>query len=261
MDVIFEFIQDNLVSIVDVGLAIFTVALFVSWLQRYVRLRYLMLILIFVVSARSIATTFRMSYLPSVIDLVTTGFLVWFFVVYQKELREAVNKQLGRKKRSQILFTSAEDNSLEQEKVIQILTTSVLAMSSARVGAILTIERNDNLDSFIQTGVMLDIPLKEEIINTIFYPGTPLHDGAVIVRNNLIKAASVYYTPTTKAMTGKYGARHRAALGISDMCDALTIVVSEETGRISFAVDGALELVSRDDFQKRLTDLMSDSGE
>jgi len=91
---------------------------------------------------------------------------------------------------------------------------------------------------------------------TIFYPGTRLHDGAVIIRDNVIYAASVYYTPTTKALSGKYGSRHRAAIGISEISDSITIVVSEETGRISIAQNGELESVSPDKFIERLTEYM-----
>ena len=88
----------------------------------------------------------------------------------------------------------------------------------------------------------------QELLTTIFYDGTTLHDGAVIIRGNTIIAASVYYIPTVKAMNGKYGARHRASLGISEVCDAVTVVVSEETGRISLAIDGELQAVTRENF-------------
>ena len=83
---------------------------------------------------------------------------------------------------------------------------------------------------------------------TIFYPGTRLHDGAVVIKRDFILAASVYYTPTTKPLTGKYGSRHRAAIGISEITDSVTVVVSEETGRISLAVAGELIPVNNETF-------------
>ena len=89
---------------------------------------------------------------------------------------------------------------------------------------------------------------------TIFYPGTRLHDGAVVIRRDMILAASVYYTPTTKPLTGKFGSRHRASIGISEVSDSVTVVVSEETGRISLAVAGELIHVPADNFLRMLED-------
>ena len=97
-------------------------------------------------------------------------------------------------------------------------------------------------------------PVKCEVLNSIFYEGTPLHDGALIIRGAMIEAAHVFVTPTTRALQGHYGARHRAAIGISEVTDALIIVVSEETGRISFVEHGDLETISRDRFTQALSD-------
>ena len=86
-------------------------------------------------------------------------------------------------------------------------------------------------------------PLSSELLLTIFYPGTRLHDGAVVVHGNEIVAASVFFTPSTQPFAGKYGSRHRAAIGVSEVSDAVTVVVSEETGRISIASNGELQMV------------------
>ena len=113
---------------------------------------------------------------------------------------------------------------------------------------VLPVDINNSLDDYINKGVKVNAPVTMELLTTIFYEGTTLHDGAVVIRGNTIVAASVYYIPTVKPMNGKYGARHRASLGISEVCDAVTVVVSEETGRISLAVDGELQAVSRENF-------------
>ena len=104
------------------------------------------------------------------------------------------------------------------------------------------------MDEYINKGVKVNAPVSMELLTTIFYEGTTLHDGAVIIRDNMIVSASTYYIPTVRPMNGKYGARHRASLGISEVCDAVTVVVSEETGRISLAVDGELQAVTRENF-------------
>ena len=135
-----------------------------------------------------------------------------------------------------------------REEFYKIIETAVLALSRSRTGAIMTFERNTSLADVIKNGVPVNAPITAELLNTIFYPGTRLHDGAVVIRDNMIVAASVFYTPTTKPFAGKYGSRHRAAIGISEISDSVTIVVSEETGRISFAVSGQLETVTQDTF-------------
>lgn len=136
----------------------------------------------------------------------------------------------------------------DRQEFYQIINNTVLQFSKSKTGALMTFEKNDDITASIVNGVFVDAPVSQELLSTIFYPGTRLHDGAVIIKGNMIKYASVFYTPSTQAYTGKYGSRHRAAIGISEVCDAITVVVSEETGRISIAVGGQIESVSSDDF-------------
>lgn len=135
-----------------------------------------------------------------------------------------------------------------REAVYAKVQTAVMAMSKQKVGAIITFERKDSLNDVMKSGTIINAPVSAELLQTIFYPGTRLHDGAVIIRNDMIVAASVYYTPTTRPLTGKFGSRHRASIGISEICDAVTVVVSEETGRISIAYQGELTTVGPDTF-------------
>ena len=128
-----------------------------------------------------------------------------------------------------------------RELLYKTIETAVINLSKTRTGAIMTFEKNTSLADVIKNGVSVRAPVTAELLMTIFYPGTRLHDGAVVIHGNEIVAASVFYTPTTKPFAGKYGSRHRAALGIS-------VVVSEETGRISFAVDGHLDAVDQESF-------------
>ena len=138
------------------------------------------------------------------------------------------------------------------------IETAVIALSNARIGAIMTFEKNTSLKDIIKNGVPIHAPVTPEILLTIFYPGTRLHDGAVVIHGNEIVAASVFFTPTTKPFAGKYGSRHRAAIGISEVSDAITVVVSEETGRISFAVNGDLESVNQTNFLRVFENYMAD---
>ncbi len=135
-----------------------------------------------------------------------------------------------------------------RELLYKTIEKAVINLSKTRTGAIMTFEKNTSLQDVIKNGVAVRAPVSAELLVTIFYPGTRLHDGAVVIHGNEIVAASVFYTPTTKPFAGKYGSRHRAALGISEISDSVTVVVSEETGRISFAVNGQLDPVDQESF-------------
>lgn len=121
------------------------------------------------------------------------------------------------------------------------LSECVRRLSNRRHGALIVVERQDRLDSLIQKGISIGAVLTPSLLETIFYPGNPLHDGAVLIRGNqIVSAANIL--PLTSAIFSekKVGTRHRAALGLSEQSDALILVVSEETGKISFALDGVL---------------------
>ena len=148
-----------------------------------------------------------------------------------------------------------------REELYKIIESTVKSLSADKIGAIMTFEKNTSLVDVIKNGVPVNAPVSKELLITIFYPGTRLHDGAVVIRGNEIVCASVFYTPTTKAFAGKYGSRHRAAIGISEISDAVTVVVSEETGRISFAVNGQLESVSQENFYRYFENYMDGVGE
>ena len=187
--------------------------------------------------------------IPSLFDLNTSSsladvILMASFISIVVSNEQKINKLLKRKKYPK----SKQNNSQDRKQLYKIINTTVSMLSSAKIGAIMTFEKKNSLDDYIKQGVKVDAPVSSELLTTIFYPGTTLHDGAVIIRGNMIEAASVYYTPTVKALGGKYGARHRASLGISEVCDAVTVVVSEETGRISLAIDGELVAVNRENF-------------
>lgn len=145
-----------------------------------------------------------------------------------------------------------KEKGVDKEKLIEDLCTAVDWLSKTKTGALITFERTTPLDDVIKSGTIINCPVTPEILETIFYEGTRLHDGACIIRGNVIVAAAVYFNPSTKAIVGKFGARHRAALGISEVSDSVTIVVSEETGRIAIAHGGIMDNVKADEFPKIL---------
>ena len=184
---------------------------------------------------------------------IIISFSLTFFVNIQ-EIRPFLINPFNKKtilsnKNSQrnVVSTNVVEN---KEDFVKKITTAVKWLSETRTGALITFERTNKLDNFIKTGTILNAPVTPELLETIFYEGTRLHDGAVVIRGNTIVAASVFYEATTRPLVGKYGARHRAALGIAEVTDSITIIVSEETGRVSIAQSSMLEPVKIDEFEK-----------
>jgi diadenylate cyclase len=129
-----------------------------------------------------------------------------------------------------------------EEEVKYELMDSIDYLSRHKIGAIITFERANSLEEFINSAFLLGAPLSSELLSSIFYPNTPLHDGAVIIKENTIMCGGAYFPPSDKPKIPKHlGSRHRAAIGISEITDAFTVVVSEQTGQISVTVDGYLD--------------------
>lgn len=192
---------------------------------------------------------FELSSVSALMDVTLIGLFITIIIFNEEKV-----KKLLKRKRTTKTFTSSSES--ERKVLYQAVDSAVNVLSSNKIGGLMTFEKNNSLEEYIKVGVKIDAPIKAELLTTIFYPGTTLHDGAVIIRGNTIEAASVYFTPTTKALKGKYGARHRAAIGVSEVCDAITVVISEETGRISIAMDGELQAVNRENFVHVFKELM-----
>ena len=165
--------------------------------------------------------------------------IVVLVVLFQPEFRRMLER-IGRsgKNLSSALFDATSLSSME---MIQDVQRAVLAMSRRRVGALIVVEQKTGLGDIIHTGTKLDGLLTGALLENIFEPNTPLHDGAVIVRGNRIAAAGCFLPLSDDInLARELGTRHRAALGVSTVSDSVTIVVSEETGAISIARDGKL---------------------
>ena len=143
-----------------------------------------------------------------------------------------------------------------QIRLIRQLYDAVDKLSETKTGAIITILNKQDIETLRTDGVMIDANISSSLIIALFNKKSPLHDGAIIINNKKITYAGTYYRITSKSVDNRYGARHRAALGISEQSDALTIVVSEETGSITFALDGKLTKIKLNDFQDKLVDYL-----
>lgn len=143
-------------------------------------------------------------------------------------------------------------------RLINQVREAVEFLSKTKTGAIITIENHDVIDNFRTDGIVLDANISSSLIIALFNKNSPLHDGAIIIRENKILYAATYYKITKKSIDNKYGARHRAAMGISEICDATTIIVSEETGGVTIAKNAVLTKVDMNEFQEKLIFFLRD---
>jgi diadenylate cyclase len=201
--------------------------------------------------AQVVIASFDFTELGKVLDYLLTTVLLALVVIFQPELRRGL-MVLGRYRMVRYFVR-------EQHPMADKLADAAAALSREKVGALVAIGRADSLDPYSETGERLDAELSPALLRTVFTPHSPLHDGAVILSNGRLTAAACQLPlgqpPETSAT--HLGMRHRAALGLSDETDAVLLVVSEETGRISLAVGGHLEAVPRENLSRRLADLLS----
>lgn len=186
----------------------------------------------------SIAVLFHLHLLSWIFENVVKWSVIVLPIVFQPELRRTLER-LGEGK---FLF---EDRIAMEEvaamKVVKELVTAANALSKTKTGALLVIEREMKLDDIGETGIKIDALITSEFLLNVFIPNTPLHDGAAIIRGNRLLSAGCLLPLTEKrGLSKELGTRHRAALGLSEQCDALVLIVSEETGTISIADNGRL---------------------
>ncbi|MBQ0139019.1 MAG: diadenylate cyclase CdaA [Kurthia sp.] len=169
-------------------------------------------------------------------EVIDWGFLA-IIIIFQPEIRRAL-EQIGRGKLFQRTINQQDD---EQTRLVEAMKKSVSYMAKRRIGALISIEKETGLNEYVETGIKMESHITSELMINIFIPNTPLHDGAVIIQKNKISASACYLPLSESAFISKeLGTRHRAALGLSEVTDAITVVVSEETGAISITANGNL---------------------
>lgn len=168
--------------------------------------------------------------------------LIAILILFQPELRSALEKVGGTSLSSLRNITSDSKDLATINAEIDAICTAAGDLSREKVGALIVIERSTKLGEYIKSGVYIDAAISPHILRNLFFDKAPLHDGAVIIRDGRVCAAGCFLPLSTKEDINKdLGTRHRAAIGLSEISDAIVIVVSEETGNISLSVDGNLE--------------------
>ena len=194
----------------------------------------------------------KLTILNYILTSVMSYGVIMLIIVFQPELRRAL-EQLGTTNRfSRILGIDQDLNAKKKENVYKIAIAAV-ELAKQKKGALIVIERDKKIQDIVSTGIMMNSEISPQLIVNIFEPNTPLHDGAVIISDNKIAAASCMLPlADDKDIARELGTRHRAAIGISKESDALVVVISEETGRMSIAKDGTLIADVREDVLKKI---------
>ncbi len=229
---------NDIIDILIVSIIIYEVARWIRNTRAWMLFKGLIVLLGFTI----VAAILQLHTIMWILDKIFSIGITAAIIIFQPELRRAL-ESLGKKNIIANIFNF--DDSKEEEvfddKSVQAITKACVEMGKAKTGALIVMERQVGLGEYERTGIPIDSKITSQLLINIFEHNTPLHDGAVLIRNNRIVSATCYLPLTDSLEIGKeLGTRHRAAIGISEVSDSITIVVSEETGGISIARGGKL---------------------
>jgi len=186
----------------------------------------------------------KMEMLSGILGYLLSGGVIALIIVFQQEIRKfllmigTTNFSSKRSFLKQLKFLKSE---IESETDVDTIVNSCIKLSKTKTGALIVIERTNNLD-FLANGDQMNAVVNEAILESIFYKNSPLHDGATVIRDNFIVATRVVLPLSSEKIPARFGLRHKAAIGVTEKTDALCLLVSEETGEISYIKDGAFDL-------------------
>lgn len=229
----------DVVQILLIAFFVYYLMLWVKSTRAYTLLKGILLVVLFLI----IASLLHMDTILWICRQLSVVAITGVIVIFQPELRRAL-EQMGEKWQfmSILPFDSGKtENERINDRTIGELIHAAYAMGEVKTGALIVVEQNIILEEYEKTGIPLDSVISSQLLINIFEHNTPLHDGAIIVRDNRIVAATCYLPLSdNRALNKSLGTRHRAAVGISEVSDALTIIVSEETGKVSYTYGGTI---------------------
>jgi diadenylate cyclase len=228
---------EDIVEIIIISFLLYHIMAWVKHTKVWLLMKGIIIILVFVL----LAIIFKMHTIMWIVENVLSLAVIAFIVILQPELRRAL-EELGRKNFfSGILSFDKTVDERFSDKTVNDLVKASFEMGKVKTGALIVIEQNVLLTEYERTGIEIDGLISSQLLINIFEHNTPLHDGAVIARGNRIVSATCYLPLSDNMEISKeLGTRHRAAVGISEVTDALTIIVSEETGKVSVTYEGEL---------------------
>ena len=228
-------------DVIEILIITFVIYKLLSWLKEtrtWAVLKGLLALGVFIL----LAEIFELNTILYIVRNSLNVIVLALVVVFQPELRSTLER-IGKGRMINSIFSSRTAASQDgfNEVVEDELIKAAYSLGSARTGALIVIERVDNLEEYVKTGIKVDAAISSQLLINIFEHNTPLHDGAVVIRGDRIVSATCYLPlSASNAISKSFGTRHRAALGLSEVSDSITIVVSEETGHVSVAMNGQL---------------------
>ena len=254
---------NDLLDIIILSFLLYEIMVWIKKTRAWVLLKGFVVLLVFIF----VAWAFRLNTILWLGKNIFSLGITALVIVFQPELRKAL-EQLGRQNiiSSVFSFDSAKESEARfSDKTVNELIKAVFEMAKVKTGALIVIEKKTPLNEYERTGITLDSVITSQLLINIFEKNTPLHDGAVIIRGDRIVSATCYLPLSDNLFLSKeLGTRHRAAVGISEVTDSLTIVVSEETGAVSVAMEGDIKRnLNQDDLRAQLVaaqDKAQDNG-
>ena len=254
---------NDLLDIIILSFLLYEIMVWIKKTRAWVLLKGFAVLLVFIF----VAWAFRLNTILWLGKNIFSLGITALVIVFQPELRKAL-EQLGRQNiiSSVFSFDSAKESEARfSDKTVNELIKAVFEMAKVKTGALIVIEKKTPLNEYERTGITLDSVITSQLLINIFEKNTPLHDGAVIIRGDRIVSATCYLPLSDNLFLSKeLGTRHRAAVGISEVTDSLTIVVSEETGAVSVAMEGDIKRnLNQDDLRAQLVaaqDKAQDNG-
>ena len=226
-----------LTKVLDVAILWFIFYYILKYIRKNVKLTLIFKGVLIIVLLKLVSVWLDLNTVGVLLEYVIESVPIAIIVLFQPEIRNVL-ESIGR---SQLLGRHKVLTVDEREKVVYEIMQAVEYMKRNRIGALMVIERDYSLSQYIENANKLYADISSELLISIFFPNNPLHDGAVIIEGDRITCAgSVLPTSMNQSISKRLGTRHRAALGISEVSDAISVVVSEETGRVSIAMDGEL---------------------
>ncbi len=226
-------------AVIDVGIVSYVIYKLII-LVKETRAWQLIKGILFILAATELSKLLGLKTINFILQNTLSVLAIGAIVLFQPELRRGL-EQIGRSRFKDIFNLDETNIRIQTTALIEEIVKACTEMSKTYTGALMVIEKDTKVGEIINTGIQLDSSVSAELIMNIFTPNTPLHDGAAIIRDNRIKAAACFLPLTDNPNLSKeLGTRHRAALGITEVSDSIAIVVSEESGKISFALNGGL---------------------
>ncbi len=249
----------NILEILIIAYIVYEIMAWISKTRAWTLLKGLLIIVGFTV----VSYILRFDVILWIMGRIATIAVTALIIIFAPELRKAL-EQLGNKNIMNLFtFDSKSSDDGMSERTVDELINAAFTMSKPKTGALIVIERNENLAYIEKTGILINGIVSSQLLINIFEHNTPLHDGAVLIRGNTVVSATCYLPLSENMRISKdLGTRHRAAIGISEVSDSITIVVSEETGRVSVAIGGNLiKVKDKEGLKRELSVLLEDRKE